>query len=72
MVIDSQTQVPRAGCVKLERAEYYALVLPSPQTLFLFGGWDGLRDLSDFWSYDIASNTWTLISPNTEADGGPR
>ena len=41
------------------------------QTLYLFGGWDGYKDLNDFWSYDVAANRWRLISADTEADGGP-
>ena len=41
------------------------------QTLYLFGGWDGYKDLNDFWSYDVAASRWRLISADTEADGGP-
>ena len=41
------------------------------QVLYLFGGWDGNRDLADFWAYDIASSKWRLLSLDTEADGGP-
>lgn len=41
------------------------------QIIYLFGGWDGHRDLGDFWSYHILTNKWTLISANTEEDGGP-
>jgi len=39
--------------------------------IYLFGGWDGRQDLADFWAYDIPTNKWTLISGNTEKDGGP-
>ncbi len=70
MVMDSQAQVgweagSRRVVVKLSH-------LPFFQTIYLFGGWNGHHDLSDFWSYDVPSNVWTLISANTEADGGPR
>ncbi|KAL0278114.1 UNVERIFIED_CONTAM: hypothetical protein PYX00_000022 [Menopon gallinae] len=41
------------------------------ETIYLFGGWDGDQDMNDFWSYHIPSHKWTLISRNTEADGGP-
>ncbi|KAK9498163.1 hypothetical protein O3M35_004041 [Rhynocoris fuscipes] len=41
------------------------------QTLYLFGGWDGYRDLADLWAYHIPSNKWTLLSDNTKAQGGP-
>ncbi|KAI9473714.1 MAG: Muskelin N-terminus-domain-containing protein [Benjaminiella poitrasii] len=39
--------------------------------IYLFGGWDGTRDLSDFWYYDIVQNEWYLISMDTEEQGGP-
>lgn len=41
------------------------------QTIYVFGGWDGYRDLDDFWSYNISGNKWKLLSSDTEADGGP-
>lgn len=41
------------------------------QQLFLLGGWDGKRDLGDFWSFDPISSTWTLLSMNSEKEGGP-
>ena len=39
--------------------------------LYLFGGWDGNRDLADFWAFDIANIKWKLLSIDTENDGGP-
>src|ERR1017187_2155756 len=33
------------------------------QKVYLFGGFDGTDYYSDIYSYDIPSNTWTLISP---------
>ncbi|XP_064105784.1 muskelin-like isoform X1 [Macrobrachium nipponense] len=41
------------------------------QTIYLFGGWDGMQDLSDLWSYHIPSQEWTCISRDTHAEGGP-
>ena len=38
----------------------------SGQLIYMFGGWDGNRDLADFWVYDIAEHRWSLISRNTE------
>ncbi|KAI9062824.1 hypothetical protein FKP32DRAFT_1572733 [Trametes sanguinea] len=43
--------------------------------IYLFGGWDGQRNLDDFWSYDVAKDTWKLLSIATsrEKNGpGPR
>ncbi|KAK6643717.1 hypothetical protein RUM43_005227 [Polyplax serrata] len=41
------------------------------ETVYLFGGWDGNQDMSDFWSYHVPSCKWNLISRDTEAEGGP-
>ena len=40
-------------------------------TVFLFGGWDGSHDLADFWTYHVPSQKWSLLSPDTEAEGWP-
>ncbi|CAG8770092.1 6288_t:CDS:2, partial [Dentiscutata heterogama] len=34
-------------------------------------GWDGNNNLADFWSYDINTKKWNLISHNTREQGGP-
>ncbi|KAF9187936.1 Muskelin 1, intracellular mediator containing kelch motif [Haplosporangium sp. Z 767] len=39
--------------------------------VYLMGGWDGARDLADFWAYHIPSQTWSLISADTQLQGGP-
>jgi len=50
----------------------HQMVIDSPgQAIYLFGGWDGSRDLSDFWRYDIEFDRWVLLSTDTQADGGP-
>ncbi|XP_012567064.2 muskelin isoform X1 [Hydra vulgaris] len=41
------------------------------QLIFLIGGWDGTKDISDFWVYNINSSHWHCISENIEMDGGP-
>ena len=41
------------------------------QVIYLFGGWDGEKDLCDLWSYNIVSCKWSLVSRDTGADGGP-
>ncbi|XP_062574316.1 muskelin-like isoform X1 [Saccostrea cucullata] len=41
------------------------------ENLYLFGGWDGNKDLADFWVFSVPSKEWTCLSQNTEADGGP-
>lgn len=41
------------------------------EMIYLFGGWDGQRDLADVWVYSIAANQWTCLSRNVELNGGP-
>lgn len=38
------------------------------QLIFLLGGWDGMKDLADFWVYDIAHEQWQIISENVTTD----
>ncbi|RCH82565.1 Muskelin 1, intracellular mediator containing kelch motif [Rhizopus stolonifer] len=44
---------------------------PDKERIYLFGGWDGKQELSDFWCYHIKDNRWKLISPDTSLQGGP-
>jgi len=39
--------------------------------IYMFGGWDGSKNLNDFWEYDENLEEWTCISPDTSKDGGP-
>ncbi|KAG0372239.1 hypothetical protein BGX24_000520 [Mortierella sp. AD032] len=39
--------------------------------VYLMGGWDGARELADFWAYHIPSQAWILISADTSLQGGP-
>ena len=41
------------------------------QNIYMFGGWDGSRDLADFWQYNITSGKWNLLSGDAAAEGGP-
>ncbi|KAG9079477.1 Muskelin 1, intracellular mediator containing kelch motif, partial [Ceratobasidium sp. 370] len=41
------------------------------RTIYLFGGWDGSKNLADFWSYSVVDGRWTMLSEDTCADGGP-
>jgi len=31
----------------------------------MFGGWDGSKNLNDFWEYDENLEEWTCLSPDT-------
>ncbi|EPB83057.1 hypothetical protein HMPREF1544_10194 [Mucor circinelloides 1006PhL] len=41
------------------------------EKIYLFGGWDGKRDLSDFWCYNIRDSRWKMLSTDTTLQGGP-
>ena len=53
------------------RGGHQMCIDPYTETIYLFGGWDGHQDLADFWSFHIPTSKWTLISSNTENEGGP-
>lgn len=53
------------------RGGHQVCVDPINQTIYLFGGWDGLCDLADFWKFDLRSELWTQISSDTSKQGGP-
>ena len=38
------------------------------QTLFLLGGWDGSKELADFWMYHVPSAQWNCISDDMTTD----
>lgn len=38
------------------------------ESLYLFGGWDGNRDLSDFWVFSVPSKEWTCLSSDTHKE----
>ena len=48
---------------------------PENGQIYLFGGWDGQKNLDDFWAFDVRSESWNRISYATqrETNGpGPR
>ncbi|GLV40092.1 muskelin [Carabus blaptoides fortunei] len=40
-------------------------------TIYLFGGWDGNKDLNDLWSYNINTMKWSLLCLDSAAEDGP-
>ncbi|KAG1459111.1 hypothetical protein G6F56_006236 [Rhizopus delemar] len=59
------------GDVPSARGGHQMCIDPEHEKIYLIGGWDGKRDLSDFWCYDIKKQRWRLLSSNTFANGGP-
>lgn len=41
---------------------------PEQGHIYLFGGWDGQKNLDDFWRYDIRSDSWKCLSYATQRD----
>lgn len=39
--------------------------------LWLFGGWDGSKDLADLWAFHIRESRWRCISRDVRQQGGP-
>lgn len=45
---------------------------PTNGAVYMYGGWDGTRDLADFWVYNQnGSGTWAVLSEDTARVGGP-
>lgn len=44
---------------------------PRGELLWLFGGWDGERDLGDLWTFSPADHKWTCLQQDTRHHGGP-
>lgn len=67
--VDGETPPARGG--------HQLIYLPSyqsePAALYLFGGYDGKKDLADFWRFDLArdglSGRWHCLSHDTSHDG---
>lgn len=53
------------------RGGHQMCIDPYTSTIYLFGGWDGNKDLNDLWSYDINTQIWTEICPDSACEGGP-
>ncbi|KAF7376454.1 Muskelin-N domain-containing protein [Mycena sanguinolenta] len=56
------------GDVPPPRGGHAMCVDPVGGIIYLFGGWDGKKSLSDFWSYDIKQEKWCVLSYNTKDD----
>ncbi|KAI8376660.1 Muskelin N-terminus-domain-containing protein [Choanephora cucurbitarum] len=64
-ILPSQSSIPSP------RGGHQMCIDVQTQTIYVLGGWDGKQDLSDFWSFDIKRNQWTLLSEDTQLQGGP-
>ncbi|KAI9222181.1 Muskelin N-terminus-domain-containing protein [Blastocladiella britannica] len=53
------------------RGGHQLFVDPHDHTVFLYGGWDGSRDLADMWAYTPGTGQWSLVYADTGRVGGP-
>jgi hypothetical protein len=53
------------------RGGHQMCIDPDGSKIYLFGGWDGTRDLADFWEFDLHVREWKCISVDTRKQGGP-
>ncbi|KAH9942390.1 Muskelin N-terminus-domain-containing protein [Epithele typhae] len=60
------------GDVPCRRGGHAMCIDDAARRVYLFGGWDGQRSLDDFWAYDVAADSWRLLSLATSREpGGP-
>ena len=50
------------------RGGHHMCIDSASQLIYMFGGWDGNRDLADLWVYDIAEQKWSLLNHDTEQE----
>ena len=63
------------GDCPMKRGGHAMCVDSEKGSIYLHGGWDGTKNLDDYWKYDIADNRWKLLSQHTSQDKngpGPR
>ena len=53
------------------RGGHQMCIDPLAETIYLFGGWDGTKDLADMWCYHIPNGEWVCLSKDTGMQGGP-
>ena len=39
--------------------------------IWMYGGWDGEKDLGDLWTFSIQSKMWRCVSDDCSKEGGP-
>lgn len=67
----SALATPAAGSTPAMRGGHQMCIDTVDGRIFLFGGWDGTKDLCDFWIYDLKTEDWACVSMDTRRQGGP-
>ncbi|KAJ2299445.1 hypothetical protein IWW55_004181, partial [Coemansia sp. RSA 2706] len=63
--------VAGAGAVPAARGGHQMCVDEERRVAYLYGGWDGVRNLDDLWALSLDSGTWRCLSTGTREQGGP-
>ena len=40
---------------------------PISRSIYVHGGWDGSKDLSDLWTYSVVESTWQCLCKDSSA-----
>lgn len=59
------------GDVPSPRGGHQMCIDAAEGIIYMFGGWDGKKNLDDLWAYSVAEERWKLLSSSTAVDGGP-
>lgn len=52
------------------RGGHQMCIDPDEGQIFLYGGWNGSKELGDLWQFSITSNKWTCLSLDTSQQVG--
>lgn len=63
---------PVAGDAPAARRNAAAIYDPAGHRMIVFSGKTASGDRNDIWAFDLSSNTWTEITPNTGSAPAPR
>lgn len=66
-----RTQLTQSTTKPGNRGGHQLVADTKKRLVYLYGGWDGYRDLSDLWVFNIENNSWTLLFEQTELFNGP-
>ena len=61
---NSWTELTPSGSKPAARADHVAAMDTSSGKLLIHGGFKGKDNLDDLWAYDLASNSWTELTPS--------
>ena len=54
------------GVSPCQRGGHQMCCDPQTGSIYLLGGWDGNKDLADFWVYNSSDDRWCRISNDTK------